>query len=74
MDDGTTSNNNAEFPGFGSEAGQGYGNADQSVGTALSAHSHEVKGWTDEAGGDSSPENINNMPPYLVVTYIIRLV
>ena len=43
-------------------------------GNYYGSHSHEVKGWTDEAGGNSSPENLNNMPPYLVVTYIIRLV
>ena len=38
------------------------------------SHGHEVKGYTNEAGDDSSPQTINNMPPYLVVTYIIRLV
>ena len=37
-------------------------------------HVHEVEGWTDEAGGASSAQNIEIMPPYHVLTYIIRIV
>ena len=37
-------------------------------------HSHEAKGYTDYTGGSTGQNTINNMPPYLVVTYIIRLV
>tara|TARA_Y100000389_G_scaffold5486_1_gene5264 strand:+ start:1434 stop:3140 length:1707 start_codon:yes stop_codon:yes gene_type:complete len=73
MDDGTSSNNKAEFPSFGSENGSGYGNSDQSVGSYPSDHNHEVRGMTD-ATGVSSPDDLEIMPPYLVVTYIIRLV
>ena len=37
-------------------------------------HSHTVEGHTDYAGTSGSGGSVNNMPPYLVVTYIIRLV
>ena len=69
-----TAGTDAEYPDFGADGSSSHGNTQNSVEAEYSAHNHEVKGWTNEAGGDSSPQTITNMPPYLVVTYIIRLV
>lgn len=48
-------------------------NENQWYGEDSGAHAHEVRGWTDEAGGSSSAQNIEILPPYYVVTYIMRV-
>ena len=61
-----------EYPDRGQYGDSGHENYDDAI--QLSTHEHEVKGFTDDTGGSTSENTINNMPPYLVVTYIIRLV
>ena len=60
-----------EYPDRGQYGDSGHENYDDAI--QLSTHSHEVKGYTNEAGGVSSAQNIQIMPPYYVVTYIMRV-